>query len=72
VIVLIEVYSILEAHCTLDHEVGAVPPDASVHNNPVDLYNLGVGVIVCEALTLLAFEKEPPSAALFNVNNRVM
>jgi hypothetical protein len=70
VIFLVKVYSILELHYALDHEVGTVPTDAAVYNNSVDLHN--IGVLGHSGLALLTLKDEPARAALFNMDDRVM
>ena len=52
VIVLVYVEGILQKHRALDHEVGTVLTDTTVHNNSVDLH--GVRLLVLRRATSLA------------------
>jgi hypothetical protein len=70
VIVLVKVYCILKLHRTLNHKVGTVLTDASVHDYSVDLHR--VRLLIRGSLVLLALEEPPPCYGLFNMYNSIM
>jgi hypothetical protein len=64
------VYCILKLYRTLNHKVGTVLTDASVHDYSVDLYR--IRLLIRGSLVLLTLKEPPPYYSLFNMYNSII
>jgi hypothetical protein len=72
-VVLVERKGSAKEHCTLNHEIGTIPTDATVSDESQDaLVRALVGLVLGDYLSLFAFEYSDAGVVLFDVKDEVI